>query len=98
MRRGDWLAHPQALVAARHMDARLRLLEGEKLADRASVHVHLGTAHRVARAVMLEGNELTPGSGARVQLVLDQPMCAAPGDAMRAASAPASNGAERTRP
>jgi len=81
--RGDWLAHPQALIAARRIDVRLRLLAGgEGVANRASVHVHLGTAHRVARIVMLDGDELASGASARVQLVFEEPMCAAPGDAL----------------
>ena len=81
--RGDWLAHPQALIAARRIDVRLRLLsQGEGVANRATVHVHLGTAHRVARTVMLEGDVLAPGASARVQLVFEGPMCAAPGDAL----------------
>jgi selenocysteine-specific elongation factor len=81
--RGDWLAHPQALSAARRIDVRLRLLgEGAGVANRAPVHVHLGTAHRVARTVMLEGDELARGASARVQLVFDAPMCAAPGDSL----------------
>jgi selenocysteine-specific elongation factor len=81
--RGDWLAHPQALGAARRIDVRLRLLAGgEGIASRASVHVHLGTAHRVGRAAMLEGDDLAPGASARVQLVFDRPVCAVPGDAL----------------
>jgi selenocysteine-specific elongation factor len=79
--RGDWLAHPQALIATKRIDVRLRLLAaGEGIANRATVHVHLGTAHRVARAAMLEGDDLAPGASARVQLVFDGPLCAAPGD------------------
>jgi selenocysteine-specific elongation factor len=81
--RGDWLAHPQSLIATRRIDVRLRLLAaGEGIANRASVHVHLGTAHRVARAAMLEGDDLAPGASARVQLVFDGPLCAAPGDSL----------------
>jgi selenocysteine-specific elongation factor len=81
--RGDWLAHPQALIATRRIDVRLRLLAGgEGIANRASVHVHLGTARRVARAAMLEGDDLAPGGSARVQLVFDAPLCATPGDSL----------------
>jgi selenocysteine-specific elongation factor len=81
--RGDWLAHPQALIATKRIDVRLRLLAaGEGIANRASVHVYLGTAHRVARAAMLEGDDLAPGASARVQLTFDGPLCAAPGDSL----------------
>ncbi len=81
--RGDWLAHPQALIASNRIDVRLRLLaEGDGIANGAAVHVHLGSAHRVARTVMLEGNALAPGASARIQLVFDRPTCAMPGDAL----------------
>jgi len=81
--RGDWLAHPQALIATKRIDVRLRLLAaGEGIANRASVHVYLGTAHRVARVAMLEGDDLAPGASARVQLTFDGPLCAAPGDSL----------------
>jgi selenocysteine-specific elongation factor len=81
--RGDWLAHPQALNATRRIDVRLRVLAGgEGITNHASLHVHLGTAHRVARLAMLEGDDLAPGASARVQLVFDGALCAAPGDSL----------------
>ncbi len=79
--RGDWLADPRALVASTRIDARLRRLDGGNLSSRAPVHIHLGTAHRVARVVPLEGGPPQAAASARVQLVFDAPICAAPGDA-----------------
>ncbi|MGO9935734.1 MAG: selenocysteine-specific translation elongation factor, partial [Steroidobacteraceae bacterium] len=81
LRRGDWLADPRALVPGTRIDARLRrLADGGALPNRAALHVHLGTAHRVARVVVLEGDRLQAGVSVRVQLVFDAPICAAPGD------------------
>jgi len=80
--RGDWLADPRALVPSTRIDARLRRLPaGGNLSNRAPLHVHLGTAHRVARVVLLEGSRLDAGASARVQLIFEAPICAAPGDA-----------------
>jgi selenocysteine-specific elongation factor len=88
--RGDWLADPRALVASTRIDAHLRRLAGSAvLSQRAPLHIHLGTAHRVAHVVLLEGDQLKPGAGARVQLVFDAPICAAPGDAFIARDAQA---------
>jgi len=46
----------------------------------STVHVHLGTARRVAHVVPLESDVLRLGDSARVQLVFDAPICALPGD------------------
>jgi selenocysteine-specific elongation factor len=82
--RGDWLADPQALIPSPRLDVRLHLLRGGggqvHLAAWSPVHVHLGTAHRVAHVVPLEQPRLTAGDSARVQLVFDAPMCATCGE------------------
>jgi selenocysteine-specific elongation factor len=79
--RGDWLADPRALQPSSRLDVQLRWLAGRAtLANRAPLHVHLGTVHRVARVLLLEANELTAGGSARAQLVFDSPVCAAAGD------------------
>jgi len=80
--RGDWLAEPRALSPSLRLDVRLELLTASGAALRAwsPVHVHLGTAHRVAHAVPLESSELGPGVAQRVQLVFEAPFCAVPGD------------------
>jgi selenocysteine-specific elongation factor len=88
--RGDWLADPRALVPSTRLDVRLRrLADGKVLANRAPLHIHVGTSHRVAHAVCLEGNQLNAGASARVQLVFDAPICASPGDAFIARDAQA---------
>jgi selenocysteine-specific elongation factor len=80
--RGDWLADPRALIPSTRLDVRLRLLPGGRahLTAWSPVHVHLGTAHRVAHVVPLEELRLAPGDSARVQLVFDAPVCAACGE------------------
>jgi selenocysteine-specific elongation factor len=79
--RGDWLADPRALVPSTRLDVHLRrLADGRVVANRAPLHIHIGTAHRVARVVCLDGNQLKSGASARVQLVFDAPICASPGD------------------
>src|SRR5882762_5064890 len=90
--RGDWLADPRAFVPSTRFDVHLRRLpSGRALADRAPLHIHIGTAHRVARLACLEGKQLNAGASARVQLVFDAPMCASPGDAFIARDAQARN-------
>ena len=88
--RGDWLADPRALVPSTRLDVHLRrLADGRVVANRAPLHIHIGTAHRVAHVVCLEGHELPAGASARVQLVFDAPICASPGDAFIARDAQA---------
>jgi selenocysteine-specific elongation factor len=88
--RGDWLADPRALVPSTRFDVRLRrLADGRTLANRAPLHIHVGTSHRVAHVVCLDGNPLNAGASTRVQLVFDAPICASPGDAFIARDAQA---------
>jgi selenocysteine-specific elongation factor len=80
--RGDWLADARALTPSTRVDVRLRWLAGgAPFKNRAPLHVHLGTADRVAEAVLLESDTLQPGGGARAQLVFAAPICAGAGDA-----------------
>ena len=78
--RGDWIADARAFVPTMRIDVRLRLLDDTrtKLADWTPLHVHLGTAHRLAHAVRLD----TPAADGslRVQLVFDAPIAASAGD------------------
>jgi selenocysteine-specific elongation factor len=88
--RGDWLADPRALIPSTRLDVQLRWLAGSgALTNRTPLHVHLGTAHRVARVHLLEANELIAGSSTRAQLVFDAAVCAAAGDVFIARDAQA---------
>jgi selenocysteine-specific elongation factor len=74
--RGDWLADPRALATTSRADVSLRMAgdRAAPIADGASVHVHLGTARRTARVVMLEA------ALRRAQIVFDVPVCTVPGE------------------
>jgi len=82
IRRGDWLAEPQALAPTSRIDVRLKLLAdtGAQLSAWSPLHMHLGTTHAIAHVVPLESVELQAGGSALVQLVFDAPLCAVPGD------------------
>ena len=79
--RGDWLADTRAFAPTTRIDLRLRLLTGAAtLRNGAPLHVHCGTAHRVAHVVLLDAERLGAGESALVQLVFEAPVCATPGD------------------
>jgi selenocysteine-specific elongation factor len=80
--RGDWLGDPRVLTATKRMDARAHLLAqaNRELTSGAHVHVHVGAAHAPARLFLLDSERLAAGESARIQLVLDAPVCALPGD------------------
>jgi selenocysteine-specific elongation factor len=86
LRRGDWLADPRALASSSRLDVNLRWLDPVKMTDRSTVHVHLGTAHGLARVVPLAAASAGAGAGAgaganlRAQLVFDRQVCAGCGD------------------
>jgi len=73
--RGDWIAAPAALQASDRLDVQLILTdEAPPLTPWLPVHVHLGTWHGTAHVVPLQTHPL------RVQLVMDAPVYALPGD------------------
>jgi selenocysteine-specific elongation factor len=80
--RGDWLADPRALNVATRLDVNLRRLAdgGAALANRAPLHIYLGTLHRVAHLALLDAEQWVPGARVRAQLMFDAPVCASPGD------------------
>jgi selenocysteine-specific elongation factor len=79
--RGDWLADPRALKPSTRLDVQLRWLrDSAPLANRAPLHVHVGTAHRVAHVVLLEASALSGGGATIAQLVFERPICAAAGE------------------
>jgi selenocysteine-specific elongation factor len=80
--RGDWVVDARLAESSERLDVDLTLLAdaGITLQHWAPLHVHLGTTHRVAHVALLEGDTLTAGNTARVQLVFDTPVSALPGD------------------
>ena len=80
--RGRLLCAGESFAAVDMIEAELSLLPAvpQAIKDYAEVHVHVGTAETMARAVMLEGRPLNPSERQLVQLRLDKPVAAAPGD------------------
>ncbi|MEF2268183.1 selenocysteine-specific translation elongation factor [Janthinobacterium sp. LS2A] len=80
--RGNWIVAPELAQCSERLDVELTLLPdaGVQLKAWSPLHVHLGAAHQLARAVMLDGETLSPGQTGRVQLVFDAPMHGVPGD------------------
>ncbi|MDR5754677.1 MULTISPECIES: selenocysteine-specific translation elongation factor [unclassified Caballeronia] len=80
--RGDWIVDARLGETSLRIDTELALLPdaGMSLTHWAPLHVHLGTTHQVAHVALLDGDLLSAGDTARVQLVFDKPVCALPGD------------------
>jgi selenocysteine-specific elongation factor len=81
--RGMVLAPAGRLAATQIVDARLSVLRDapRPLKTRQRVRVHHGTAEVLARVVVLEAaNEVAPGASGLVQLRLESPVVALPGD------------------
>ncbi|SDF48193.1 MULTISPECIES: selenocysteine-specific translation elongation factor [unclassified Duganella] len=80
--RGSWVVAPALGECSERVDVQLTLTPdcGLTLKPWSPVHVHLGAAHHTANVVMLDDEVLTPGHTGRVQLVLDAPVHAVPGD------------------
>lgn len=80
--RGDVLSLPGLLRPTYMADASLELLRDapRPLRHRERVRFHIGTSEVMARVVLLEGEELGPGERGYVQLRLEAPVVALPGD------------------
>jgi selenocysteine-specific elongation factor len=80
--RGTWVVAPALAACSERIDTELTLTPdcGLTLKPWSPLHVHLGAAHHTANVVLLDGELLAPGHTARVQLVLDAPVHAVPGD------------------
>jgi len=74
--RGDWVLHPEIHAPTAAIDARIALLADAPRALRqdAQVHLHLGAAHVMARASLLDRERLEPGEAALVRLSVAQPI------------------------
>jgi selenocysteine-specific elongation factor len=79
--RGDVLALAASLHPTRRLDARIRVLpSGGPLRHGAHVVLHTGTADAGARVIVLEGDEVAPGSEGWAQLYLERAIAVADGD------------------
>lgn len=89
--RGDWIMDPRLLQATDRLDIHLHLLgEAPLLAQWTPVHVHLGTKRTTGHVALLQDEAIEPSTEARVQLVLDAPVFALPGDRLILRNAQAS--------
>ena len=80
--RGDVLASPGFLTAARRIDVKMRLLRhtGESLRNGASVRVLFGTTEAIAKVRLLDTRSLEPGAAGLVQLRFRRGVVAHPGE------------------
>lgn len=78
--RGQALAAPDRLEAARSVDARLRILPGEAVRHNLRVTVHLGAGEAPARLRLFAADEVADGGEGWAQVVLAEPLAAAAGD------------------
>lgn len=89
--RGDWMADARALQATDRIDIHLHLLAGAApIPQWTPVHVHLGTRRCTGHVALLQDGQIDPGTEVRVQLVLDAPIFAMPGDRLILRNAQAS--------
>jgi selenocysteine-specific elongation factor len=82
LERGDVLALPATLSTTRRVDAQVRVVPDAPrgLRHGAQLTLHTGTVEVGARAIVLEGDVIGPGSEGWVQLYLDRPIAAAEQD------------------
>lgn len=80
VRRGSVLVEPSLWHPALRIDVNIRLLPGAKLKNRERVRFYLGTKEAFGRVVLLDREELEGEGEALGQLVLEEPVVAAPRD------------------
>ncbi len=82
LRRGQVAAAEGSLVPTSRLDARLDILEsaGREIKHRERVRLHIGTDEVMARLAILGGQKVAPGDSTPVQIVLERPTVALPGD------------------
>lgn len=81
LRRGMMLTEANVFRSGSRLDVELTLLPGApRLKHRSRVHLHLYSAEMVATVLLLDQSPLLPGERAMAQLLLAEPVVAAPGD------------------
>jgi len=80
--RGNVLALSQTLKPTAVLDVAFQLLSSspKPLKNRGQVRLHLGTAEALGRAILLDREEVKPGQEAFMQIRLEEPVVALPGD------------------
>src|SRR5208337_2787700 len=82
LQRGMVLASPEALLPSRRLDAFLEILASapRPLKHRQAVRLHTGTSERLAMPLLLDADDLPPGSSGYVQFFLRESLALKPGD------------------
>ncbi len=82
LRRGQVAAAEGSLVPTSRLDARLDVLAGapREIKHRDRVRLHIGTDEVMARLSVIGGQTIPPGASSPIQLVLERPTVALPGD------------------
>jgi selenocysteine-specific elongation factor len=82
LRRGQVAAAEGSLIPTSRLDARLDVLDSaeREIKHRERVRLHIGTDEVMARLAILGGPKVSPGDSAPVQIVLERPTVALPGD------------------
>jgi len=82
LRRGQVAGAEGSLVPTVRLDARLDVLRSAEkdVKHRDRVRLHIGTDEVIARLAVLEGQKIEPGGSAMIQLILESPTVALPGD------------------
>jgi selenocysteine-specific elongation factor len=80
--RGEMAASVDCLQPSYLLDAHLFYLESAKkpYKNRTRVRIHIGTAEIMGRVVLLDADELEPGSEANIQILLEEQVGCWPGD------------------
>jgi selenocysteine-specific elongation factor len=80
--RGDVIVQAQALKSTSILDVIFQLLPGaaKPFKNRTQVRLHVGTVEVLGRAILLNQEEIKPGEEAYLQLRLEDPVAALPGD------------------
>ncbi len=80
--RGNALALAQTLKPTSVLDSTFQLLPGipKSLKNRTRVRFHVGTTEALGRVIILDREEIKPGEKAFLQLRLEEPVVALPGD------------------
>jgi selenocysteine-specific elongation factor len=80
--RGNVLALSQTLKSTAVLDVIFQLLSSspKPLKHRTRLRLHLGTAEALGRAILLDREEVKPGEEAFMQIRLEEPLMALPGD------------------
>jgi selenocysteine-specific elongation factor len=82
LRRGQVAAAPGSLVPTTRLDARLDVLASapREIKHRDRVRLHIGTDEVMARLAVIDAQTVLPGAAASIQLILERPAVALPGD------------------